>query len=345
MGPHAAARALRSSRSQQLALIGPRRTHAYPEVQGALIYDVATAAEDLGYDLLLKTGVDDPESLARLAQSAVVDAILLSDVLLKDSRVDQLRALDFPTVLFGRTARSPGMSWVDFDIGGAGRVAVERLADLGHQVIGFLGPPASAYDQRAGYAVRCLQGARKAAAARGVHLVAPRTGEELDEFPAEVSGLVSSSPDVTGIVLQYEPATALITQLLASLGRRVPDDISVITIAPGVMASACQPPLDYIPLPLRAMAQFAVRAAVDLIETGRRSSLLIPPQFVEQASTRALSRGRRGRPSREDLLAWPRLGRSLGPVVLAGGDKGSCPPCPDVPARPEFDRGNGSQAR
>ena len=68
-------------------------------------------------------------------------------------------------------------------------------------------------------------------------------------------------------------------------------------VDPGMIASACQPPLDYMPPPLRAMAQFGVRAAVDLIETGERSSLLIQAQFVEQASTRALSRGRRRRPA------------------------------------------------
>ncbi|ACU75742.1 transcriptional regulator, LacI family [Catenulispora acidiphila DSM 44928] len=288
--PNSRARALRSSHSNTLALVGPARTHAYAEVQGALVYALAQAAEDQGYDLLLKTTGAEPKDMVSLARSSVADAVILTDVLLEDPRVEKLRTLSFPMVLVGRPTESQHLNWVDLDFFGAGRATVDRLADLGHRVIAFFGPPPSAYKLQAGYAVRTLEGAREAALRRGVRLVAPPTTESLDGFADEVESAFRSAPEVTGVILQYEPATALIPQILAGLGRSIPDDVSIIAIAPSQLAMHARPPIDYVELQLTQMAQYAVRFAVDSIEGADPQSVLLPAEITNLGSVRQLSR-------------------------------------------------------
>lgn len=285
--PNSLAKALRSSRSGSIAVIGPRETRTYAEVQGNLLYSLSRAAQRAGFDLLLKAGSDDPASMTKLARSAGVDAIILTDVLLDDPRVRELEILGFPTVSLGRTRTPDEVSWVDMDFEAAGRLALEHLASLGHTSIALLGPPPSAYLQQAGYAMRTLHGVREAASNLRVALINPATTETLEGFAAEVVAAFDAQPAISGLILQYEPATPFIARILENLGRAVPRDVSVIAIAPRSLALHSQPPIDYIELELQEMGHRAIELAVELIDGKARRSVLLPASIVALGSSGA----------------------------------------------------------
>src|SRR4029079_16942669 len=87
-----------------------------------------------------------PDGLRRVANSAMVDALVLMDVELRDARVPLLRDLDRPSVLIGFPAEPGGLTCVDLDFYQAGAACVDHLVRLGHGEIALLGAPPAAHE-------------------------------------------------------------------------------------------------------------------------------------------------------------------------------------------------------
>ncbi|MBQ1161517.1 LacI family DNA-binding transcriptional regulator [Streptomyces sp. A73] len=91
--PHAGARALASSRSNVLALVMPLRSGIHVPVQMQFAGAVVTTARGHDHDVLLLTQEEGEDGLRRVADSALVDALIVMDVQLRDARVPLLRTL------------------------------------------------------------------------------------------------------------------------------------------------------------------------------------------------------------------------------------------------------------
>src|SRR5262245_34992173 len=91
--PHAGARALASNRSNVLALMIPLRGGIHVPVVMQFAVSVVTAARRFDHDVLLLTQLEGEDGLRRVADSALVDAIIVMDVELHDARVPLLRSL------------------------------------------------------------------------------------------------------------------------------------------------------------------------------------------------------------------------------------------------------------
>jgi len=82
--------------------------------------------------------VTEMATYGRLVRGGRVDAILLADTKVVDPRIDFLQQAGIPFLCYGRAGSRNDFVWYDFDNEAGSRLAVERLAALGHKHIAYI---------------------------------------------------------------------------------------------------------------------------------------------------------------------------------------------------------------
>ena len=232
------------------------------------------------------TAHEGQAGLRRVANSGMVDGLVLMDVELNDPRVPLLRQLSRPSVLIGFPADPSGLTCVDLDFAAAGARCVAHLASLGHRTVALLGAPQVVYDRHTGYAERTLEGFTREAARLGMDAVALPCEENAEAVRAEVTDLLAQRPDLTGLVVHNEAAVNHVLTALADLGRSVPEDVSVVAICPDELAERARPALTSVLVPAEEVGRQAVtllmgKIAGDVVA----EATLLEPQLTVRAST------------------------------------------------------------
>jgi LacI family transcriptional regulator len=107
-------------------------------------------------DLLLAVAKNDTELeiYSRLFKGGRVDAVIVPNTRVHDTRVEFLLKQGYPFVAYGRTAQCGHYSWLDFDNDLGSRLAVEHLVSLGHTRIAYVHAPLAlnfAFQRHRGY--------------------------------------------------------------------------------------------------------------------------------------------------------------------------------------------------
>ncbi|HEY7201000.1 MAG TPA: LacI family DNA-binding transcriptional regulator [Candidatus Dormibacteraeota bacterium] len=286
--PHAGARALASNRSNVIALVIPLRTGVHVPVVMQFVVSVVTSARKYDHDVLLVTQDEGERGLRRVAGGAIADGLLVMDVELHDVRIPVLRSLSRPSVLIGFPVDAAGLTCIDLDFAAAGALCVDHLADLGHRCVGLVGSPPAVYERRTGFAQRLLAGVEEAAARRGVMTTMHPCEPTPEAALATVERLLRERPDLTGIVVHNEPALQPVLDALRTVGRRVPEDVSVVAVCPDELAQHATPAVSSVTIP----AEEVGRQAVDLLmakleEEHVPEATLLTPRLTRRVSTAA----------------------------------------------------------
>ncbi|MEU1604634.1 LacI family DNA-binding transcriptional regulator [Micromonospora matsumotoense] len=286
--PNAGARALASRRANTIALVLPLRAGMQVPVVMQFAIAVVTTARRFDHDVLLVTSDEGPSGLRRIAGSAMVDGMLVMDVELDDSRVPLLRDLTRPSVLIGVPADPTGLTCVDLDFHRAGQVCVEHLARLGHRRVALLGAPAAVYDRGTGFAHRTRAGVAAAADRHGVTVVTQPFEEGPASIRQELADLLDRHPDLSALVVQNEAAVGPVLACLPALGRRVPQDMSVVAICPDQFAEQAAPRLTSVPVPAEEIGRQAVALLMRKLHDEQVPEVtLLPPRLTIRDSTAA----------------------------------------------------------
>jgi DNA-binding LacI/PurR family transcriptional regulator len=282
--PHAGARALASNRSNVIALVVPLRSGIHVPVVMQMVISAVTTARAFDHDVLLLTQDEGAGGLQRVADSSMVDAIIVMDIELHDARLPALRTLNRPTVLIGFPADPSGLTCIDFHFEAAGAACADYLADLGHREIALIGAPPAVYERGTGFAERTKAGFQRAAAERGVLAIvrpcAPAT------VRTATQDLFRDHPNLTGIAVHNEPAAEPLLTTFRGAGRRVPDDLSVVAIAPDELAERLD--LTSISIPAEDLGRQAVTLLMAKLN-GQEipNATLLPPRLTIRSSTPA----------------------------------------------------------
>jgi DNA-binding LacI/PurR family transcriptional regulator len=251
---------------------------------------VVTTARTFDHDVLLVTADEGPAGLRRIAASAMVDGIVVMDVELEDARVPVLRGLERPSVLIGFPVDATGLTCVDLDFYRAGATCVEHLAGLGHTSVALLGAPAVVYERNTGFARRTMAGFLDGAAERGLDAVAEPCEESADGVRRVLTDLLASRPELSGLVVHNEAAVSHVLTTLPALGRRVPEDVSVVAICPDEVAERATPALTSVLIPADEVGDQAVRLLMrKLVDEPVPDATLLGPRLAVRASTLAHS--------------------------------------------------------
>ncbi|MEU9276029.1 LacI family DNA-binding transcriptional regulator [Streptomyces sp. NPDC048342] len=285
--PHAGARALASSRSNVLALVVPLRSGIHVPVVMQFAVSVVTTARRYDHDVLLLTQEEGEEGLRRVADTALVDALIVMDVQLHDPRLPLLRALERPSVLIGFPAAAEGLTCVDLDFKAAGELCVQRLAGLGHRVVALVGSPPEVYVRETAFAQRVVQGFTAAA---------DRNGMASSVHPCEATPagarriaeqLLREQPALTGVVVHNEAVLEPLIDAFEQLGLRVPVDLSVTAICPDELAAGLRVPVTSVALPTAELGERAAELLMRKLDGDPDvpEATLLAPRLTERAST------------------------------------------------------------
>ncbi|MEU8351288.1 LacI family DNA-binding transcriptional regulator, partial [Streptomyces sp. NPDC048845] len=263
--PRASARTLRSSRSNVIALAVPRVPGDYRAVDGRFAIDISDAARSHGYDLLILTEQDGVGALRRAARSGLADAAVLMAVEEADPRIDAARELAFPTALLGHGDADAALPWVDLDWEAAAALAVRETVAAGHRRIAFLASAEHEIEARRGYALRGLDGARRAARETGAELrIQPSAGDPAG-LARRLRAVLDARPAPTALVVQHLTYLPHLLDTVSAAGLRVPQDLAVVLVGslPDDLGGRALPRIE---LPVAEMSAAVASLAVEAAE-------------------------------------------------------------------------------
>ncbi|MEV6152366.1 LacI family DNA-binding transcriptional regulator [Nonomuraea sp. NPDC052129] len=264
--PHSGARALAGRRTRVVGLVV--RFGAGGDAFGLLpfIETIASSARAHDHEVLLVTADEGSAGLRRLAGRALCDAIIMMDIEERDERVPVAAALSVPVVLIGVPADPAGLHCVDLDFEAAARMAVEELADTGHDEIVVVGYPAAAMERGLNYVGRFLRSARRQAQVRGLPLTVIEPVDHGQEAAAADQLLARRTGGRLGVVVPHSDA---IMPLLNALRKKdvVPGrDISLIGLSSDRWAVQPDPPYTNISVEPRDVSRRAMETLFWLLD-------------------------------------------------------------------------------
>ena len=311
-GPDAAARMLRTGRTRSIGLLFTedlRFVFTDPDTM-LFMRGVAETSALAGSGLTLlpvPPGLDVAESAVG---SVAADGHLIFSVDRTHPAVDALVGAGRPIVTIDEPDLGDHTSFVGIDDAAGAELAAQHLVDLGHRRLGILlgrldrdvrsGPVDAA--REAGISIRVARrrvaGYRRAIDVAGLD---PTTvvlwesgGNDPDSGRRATDDLVRTHPELTGLLCFSDQLAIGATQSVLRLGRRVPDDLSIVGFDDVPRASTWDPPLTTIRQPLVDKGRAAADLLLELIERRPARRIELPIELVVRSSTAAPPSTNRG---------------------------------------------------
>lgn len=286
--PNFAGRALKSTRTNVIALVAPDLTNSFLT---DLIMGIEEEATRRNYVLLLGRAEDltpDGELLRRLLGEGRVDGVLVQ--VGDDTTQAELNSLvqaDLPIVLINSLATGRPGGVVLPDAEGA-RVATQHLIDIGHRHIGLIGGLPHLYTARMRF-----NGFRTALETAGLS-VRQEWITELGYRPSQgragLRQIMSRSSQPSAVVVANANAAVAVLHECRRLQLDVPGGLSVVSVHDSWTAENTWPPLTAVKMPMYQLGVAAVSALYDRMRTSSASDHVVadpPPQLNVRESTSA----------------------------------------------------------
>jgi LacI family transcriptional regulator len=280
--PHAAARGLRRAETGAIGLVVPDL--AMP-VYARIVRGAAARALERDFVVLLAedlAAAQTDEMVRRLLRAGRIDGVAVTSARPAHPLVATLLEAGVPHVFVNRAVDGAHRS-VTMDDARASAAAVDHLAGLGHVRVGHVAGPGGLDPAR-----RRRQGFLERARTAGLE-AAPVCEGDFSEAggAAAAERLVADHPSVTAVYASSLAQAVGVLQTAWRMGRRVPDDLSVIGYDDMPLADHLVPPLTTIRMPLAELGEAAVDALVDQVLGGAPRDIVVEtrPAVVERAST------------------------------------------------------------
>ena len=285
--PNLPARALASGRTEIIGVV-------FPYINDPLFTDpfvlymlqsIEAVCHDRGYNLLLSTprltaaGPDD--LYLRLLKSRYLDGLIALDNVPLASVLEPVNALRIPSIAIGY---HPTRHYVRTDDHAGGLQLMKHIFDLGHRQIGII----SVADTLNFAINHRLAGIRAASELSGIDYRAFPTVEgdfSISSGTAAAAALLDNHPGLTALVCLNDRMAMGAIQHIRSIGKRVPEDISVIGYDDIPAASSFEPPLTTINNQAPELGRSAAQLLFDLLDGKAVQSLVLPAELITRAST------------------------------------------------------------
>jgi DNA-binding LacI/PurR family transcriptional regulator len=291
--PQASWQQLASGKSRFITLHypqNPTRIHT----MNSFVIGAAAACEEFNYSLNIVVSPLDESSLLSFFRSGQTDGMILMEILLHDWRVDLLREVNFPFVMFGHCEDNTNLSYVDFDVEGGIRKAVDHLVELGHREIGFISAEpyifsGSDADNAYGHTYWSTKGYMDACKFYGLPVICEKVQVVKESVEARVVRLLTKHPNITAIISSQDTTIPGIIKAIQDRGLRIPEDISVVASAIEQMAELTTPPLTTINCHAEAASYKAATLLIEQLEGNfdGEKQILFPFELTVRGSTGA----------------------------------------------------------
>lgn len=252
-------------------------------------YTIEHEFSKCGYTVILCNTGGDAEEKARyikvLAEKKVDGMILVGSVF-SDRKIDKSIeniAQAIPVVAVNGYANAKNTYSIICDDAFGVTCCVEHLYNLGHRKLVYLQDTDtfSAQSKVQGF----LNGIKKFGLSPSDCKVI-NVEKDIDGAIAAVDKLISNGTDFTGLIAGEDITAIGAMNRLVSLGKRIPEDISVIGFNNSSMTRCCTPELTSVDNKMESMGVGAVRILSDVLE-GRNVALktVMTPDLIVRSST------------------------------------------------------------
>lgn len=292
--PNFIARSLASKSSMVLGIVFPSSGNLafqnpfFSEV----LRGIMTSVNDLHYGIQLAAGETKQEildSVIKMVQGRRVDGIILLYSKYKDEIVSYLQNMDFPFVVIGKPFQDvEQITHVDNDNVSAAKEGTEYLLNLGHRNIGFIGG-----NKNLMVTISRLEGYKKALSTYQIPI-------REDYIIYEEFLLSGGKQGVEQIMSVDDPPTALLVtddlmslgvlRTLNEMGKRVPDELSIVSFNNSMFAELASPSLTSIDINITELGKQAVKNLVAKIEEPSEpvKRVIIPHKMIERSSCKEI---------------------------------------------------------
>ncbi len=284
--PNHAARALRLSKNSAIALLTPDYANA---IFSEIARGVEEEADIRNLSVLINraNAVESADGwLRRIVEEGRADGIILQapDGVTKEG-LEKLISGTLPIVLINSRDDSK-LSHIIFDDAGAVELALEHLFSLGHEKIGFLGGEVSSPTGARRFA-GFVSGMKRKKLAVNLEWVT-RIGYTGVDGRKAVSQIFNKSNHPTALIVANANAALGALAQIHTLGLRVPEDISLVSIHDIWFADATWPPITAVKMPNYELGKLAIGMLLKQMETGIIEKIILtnpPNQLVVRSST------------------------------------------------------------
>jgi LacI family transcriptional regulator len=273
----------RGLKTKQAAVIGVLAPVVSDALASEIMSGVESAARDRGYSVMLgRTGPAATFAagyLRTLRTYRAAGVILISSAVTPDMRRALGSNVPLMAVAIRDRSRFPSLA---IDDERAAYDGTKYLLGLGHRRIGLLaGDPASVLvntPRKRGYL--------RAMAEAGASPVIEHGNSLYDSAPPALGRLLLQDPGLTAVFALSDEMGAAVVNELQRLGRRVPDEISVLGFDNTRTSQHVHPALSTVAQPLVRMGELAVEK---LLAAGDLGPKILPHRVVERGSTDVVS--------------------------------------------------------
>ena len=204
-----------------------------------------------------------------------------------DERARVLEGIDMPMVfatISAEKANLPRAGSVFIDNRMMGRLAMQTLIDAGHTKIAIFGGARQSDD---GFGQR-YQGAMEALEKAGIPFDGERyvdTRFSLRGAYDTARGFFAMKPDTTAVFAMSDTVAMGVIRALADVGRRVPQDVSVVGYDGIEMGKYFLPRLTTVEQPINDIARESVAMLMGMLEKGEEPRhVVVPASLIERES-------------------------------------------------------------
>ncbi len=223
-------------------------------------------AAALQYRMQLRLAVNEPDlpgdHISRLYfsdPSLIPDGVLVIGARQEAPFPDEISQLNIPCVLVGRTSPGARLSAVGPDEDAAAREAARYLIDLGHRAIAFTGG-----DPVYSYTHSRLRAVQEELRAAGIDAL--ERWVSLGEGDQAARKLLASSPEISAVIFINDAYAIQGLPVFQAAGRRIPEDLSVVSFDDTEQARQFSPALTSVAYPRYLEGFHSVRMIYEQIQ-------------------------------------------------------------------------------
>ena len=293
--PNHMALRLKSKKTKTIGVVVPEIVH---EFFSKVIRGIEAIADAEGYNVLISVSNESYEKevlVLELYAEGIIDGIILglSGETLQKSDFEHLTEVqerNIPLVLFDRYTENLGVDCVRIDDFQSSVQATEHLIEKGARNLAVITTPAfmTVGEQR-------LKGFCKALSQHNIPLddrcilrtEATRKPEDIQQLEVQLKTLLNEVPEVDGILAVNEFFGAAAINVLRRMGRKVPQEVKVITFSDGILSKNTYPSMSTVSQHGELMGRTTARMLLERMEKtdGAPQEQIIQTELILREST------------------------------------------------------------
>lgn len=262
---NAAARSLRSQETRIIGVLVPQLDHPF---FSALSFSIEKTFADHGYNVFICSAEEDSSkeqdyTLMMLRQR--VDGVIIGPTGYSEANLKRLIDQNIPVVLVDRDFPELEVNRVIINNFRGGYDGARHLLELGHQQIGVIGARQDS-GARAERTRGIVQAFADFAPDNNPTLILTDHLQQFEQGYHNTKRLLQQHPNLTAIFALTDVIAVGALRAASEIGRRIPQDISLIGFDNVSLAAYVVPPLTTVAQPIDAIGETATRILLHQIE-------------------------------------------------------------------------------